>query len=98
MKRVIEEVKQTYEINLQGEKNIPNEDIMFNINNELFLETILCIVRGHTIKYSSFKKKQSLAGETKLGEEILDLEKLVNNNFSNVTNQTLQTLSQKKIK
>ena len=96
IKRVIEEVKQTYAINLQGERNIPNEDIMFNINDQLFLETLLVIVRGQTIKYSSFKKKQSLAEERKLEEEILDLETLVNDDIFNASNQTLQTLSQKR--
>ena len=96
VKRVIEEVKQTYVINLQGERNIPNEDVMFNINNQLFLETLLVIVRGQTIKYSSFKKKQSLAEERKLEEEILDLETLVNDDLFNASNQTLQTLSQKR--
>ena len=50
VKRIIEEVKQTYAINLQGERNIPNEDVMFNINDQLFLETLLVIIRGQTIK------------------------------------------------
>ena len=49
---IIEEVKQAYEINLQGKMNIPNEDIMFKIKDELFLETLLCIIRAHTIRYS----------------------------------------------
>ena len=68
---------------------------MFNINDQLFLETLLVIIRGQTIKYSSFKKKQSLAEERKLEEEILDLETLVNDDLFNASNQTLQTLSQK---
>ena len=98
VKKVIEEVKQTYAINLQGEINIPNEDVIFNINDQLFLETLLVIIRGHTIKYSSFKKKQFLAEEKKLEEEILDLETRINDNLCNVTDQTIQTLSQKKIR
>ena len=69
IKRVIEEVKQTYAINLQGEINIPNEDIMFNINDQLFLEILLCIIRGYTIKYSSFKKKQPIAEDQNLRKE-----------------------------
>ena len=96
VKRVIEEVKQKYAINLQGEINIPNEDVIFNINDQLVLETLLVIIRGHTIKYSSFKKKQFLAEEKNLEEEILDLETRINDNLCNVTDQTIQTLSQKK--
>ena len=45
---------------MQDQPNIENEDVQFNINDQLFLETLLVIIRGHTIKYSSFKKKQSI--------------------------------------
>ena len=73
IKNLIQEVKQTYAINMQKE-NISNEDILFNIKDQLFLETLLMMIRGHTIKYSSIKKKKSLEEERKLEQEINDLE------------------------
>ena len=57
MKRVIEEVKGTYATNIEPGENIPNQDIVFNINDQLFLETLLMMIRGNTIKYSSIRKK-----------------------------------------
>ena len=38
--------------------NISNKEIQFNINDQLFLETLLMMIRGNTIKYSSEKKKK----------------------------------------
>ena len=37
---------------------ILDNDIVFNINDQLFLETLLMTIRGETIKYSSVKKKR----------------------------------------
>ena len=58
-----------YAVNMQDENNIPNEDIILNINDQLVLKTLLVVIRGHTIKYSSFKKKKSLEEERKLQEK-----------------------------
>lgn len=56
IKNVIQEVKQTYATNMQND--ISGEDILFIINDLLFLETLLMMVRGCTIEYSSVKKKK----------------------------------------
>ena len=66
---------------MQDQPNIENEDVQFNINDQLFLETLLVIIRGHTIKYSSFKKKQSIEEERRPENEIEDLETRVNDNL-----------------
>ena len=78
------------------EENISNEDILLNINDQLFLETLLMMDRGHTIKYSSIKKKQLLEEERKLQQEINDLEDEINNNILQVSEETFQNLSLKK--
>ena len=62
IKNSIDDVKKTYvsnEINL-NHGNISNEEIQYNINNQLILETLLMMTRGNTIKYSSEKKNKRL--------------------------------------
>ena len=42
----------------------------FIINDQILLETILMMIRGETIKYSSFKKKKQAEEEKQLEKEI----------------------------
>ena len=77
------------------EENISNEDILFNINDQLFLETLLMMIRGHTIKYSFIKKKKSLEEERKLQQGINDSEDEINN-ILHISEETCQNLSLKK--
>ena len=95
MKETIAEVKQTY----LDDKNRNNEDTQqskFNINDQLFLETLLLMIRGNTIKYSSFKKKQQQQEEIRLEQEIKILEDEVNFNFNNMSEEKLNLLENKK--
>ena len=57
IQNTIEDVKKTY-VNNGNDVNIANDEIQFNINDQLFLETLLMMIRGNTIKYSSEKKKK----------------------------------------
>ena len=43
--------------NLENLENIPDDEIQFLINDQLFLETLLMEIRGKSISYSSYKKK-----------------------------------------
>ena len=52
----------------------------FIINDQLLLETILMMIRGETIKYSSYKKKNNEKEEKQLENEIQLLEQSVMNN------------------
>ena len=54
------------------------------------------MIRGNTIKYSSFKKKQQQQEEIKLEEEIKIIENEVNVNFINMSEETLDNLETKK--
>ena len=53
-------------MNNGNEVNIANDEIQFNINDQLFLETLLMMIRGYTIKYSSEKKKKRVKEEKAL--------------------------------
>ena len=57
-----------------NDENIANDEIQFNINDQLFLETLLMMIRGNTIKNSSEKKKKRVKEEKALEEDIKRLE------------------------
>ena len=83
----IQHTKEQYMIpvyNIEYIRNNENFSIQMKISDQLFLETLLIIIRGKTISYSAFKKKQNnlreenLQKEIKLleEEEVLDVEKI----------------------
>ena len=45
-------------MNNGNDGNIANDEIQFNINDQLFLETLLMMIRDNSIKYSSEKNKE----------------------------------------
>ena len=58
----IDEVKKQYALpvyNMDQINNIPDDQIQFVINDQLFLETLLMELRGKSISFSSYKKKAS---------------------------------------
>ena len=95
VKDTISEVIQTYSPN-NSSGNVENQPTEFSITDQLFLETLLLMIRGNTIKYSSFKKKQQQQQEIKLEQEIKILEDEVNANFLNMTEENLNDLENKK--
>jgi exonuclease III len=77
IKETILNIKCQYAIplyNLENINNILNEEIMFTINDQLFLEVLLMEIRGRTISYSAYKKKVENVKEKSLIEEIQALE------------------------
>ena len=94
IKNTIEDVKKTY-VNNGNDVNIANDEIQFNINDQLFLETLLMMIRGNTIKYSSEKKRKTVKEEKALEEDIKRLENEICLNGINVNNQTVVNLVQK---
>ena len=60
--------------NRENVLNIPFNDLQLAIDADLFLETILFLIRGETIKFSSRFKKENEQKETRLLEEISQLE------------------------
>ena len=58
----IDKVKKKYALpvyNMDQINNIPDDQIQFVINDQLFLETLLMELRGKLISFSSYKKKTS---------------------------------------
>lgn len=71
------EVKKQYALpvyNLEELDNIPNEEIQFKISDQLFLEVLLMEIRGKSISFSSFKKKERDIREKDMIKAIADLE------------------------
>ena len=92
IKQVITNIKTQYAVpvyNLDEINNIPNKEIMFTVNDQLFFETLLMEIRGKTIAYSCHKKKKDNEKEKQLEEEIRRLE-------ANVTEEILPELEQTK--
>ena len=94
VKDTISDVKQTYATN--NNDNLDNQQSEYSINSQLFLETLLLMIRGNTIKYSSFKKKQQQQQEKQLEQEIKIIEDEVNTNFINMSDEILDNLETKK--
>ncbi len=58
----IEEIKQQYALPVYNRDNIykiPNNELQFTINDQLFLETLMMELRGKSISYSCYIKKQN---------------------------------------
>ena len=94
VKDTISDVKQTYATN--NNDNLDNQQSEYSINSQLFLETLLLMIRGNTIKYSSFKKKQQQQQEKQLEQEMKIIEDEVNTNFINMSDEILDNLETKK--
>ena len=79
-------------------QNISNEQIKFTINDQLFLETLLLMIRENSIKYSSLRNKKKQAEENELENEIkeLELENKITNHLIYVKEEVLYALDQKK--
>lgn len=81
VKEKIREVKQQYCLrvyDIDNIDNIPNDEIEFVINDQLFLETMLMELRGVAISYGSYKKRQNNITEAELIMKISNLEKNIN--------------------
>ena len=68
----------------------------FDINDQLFLETMLLIIRRNTIKFSSTRKRKNTEMEKRLENEIKIIEDQANKIFLQLNDQILEELSDKK--
>ena len=86
------EVKQQYALpvyNLEDLDKIPNEEIQFTINDQLFLDVLLMEIRGKSISFASFKNRERDTREKYLIKTIADLE-------NNETEDNLEQIETKK--
>ena len=100
VKETIKDAKNAYlnrETNVdQNVDNIPDEEIQFNISDQLFLETLLMMIRGNSIKYSSFRKQKKNEEENNLEKEIKEIENKIIANLDDISEVQLQHLDKKK--
>lgn len=80
--------------NLENIEEVENKNIHFMINPQLFLETLLMEIRGKTISYASYKKKEKGKKEEELKREILMLEKRVDNGSMQILEDKKSELEQ----
>lgn len=75
IKQVIYQVKKQYarQKDLDLDK-IPNKDLELDISEQLFFETLLLEIRGKTISYASYRKREEKKNEKDLLEKIQLLE------------------------
>ena len=93
VKKIISDVKKQYGALVYKREVIDNIDcnlLDLVINDALFFDTLLMEIRGKSIAYSSYKKKESEKIEKTLMEEIENLEKQL------IINGNLELLEQKK--
>ena len=104
MNKKILVVKKQYALpvyNIDEIENIPNTEIQFNINDQLFLDVLLMELRGQSISYASFKNKQRNNLEKNLIKKITYLENNLNEaNFGelDILKTELQDIRQEKLK
>ena len=100
----IKEIKRQHAIpiyNLEEIENIPDQEIQFTINNQLFLDVLLMEFRGKAILYSSYKHKERNKKEKYLIDSITEMENsLKENNVKNLENLKIQLndIRQEKLK
>ena len=56
------------------------ENHRFTINDQLLFDTLLLVIRGETISYSSMKKRKSIETEKRIENEIIQLERQISLN------------------
>lgn len=84
---LINNIKKQYALPVYNFENlhlIPLDEIMFTISDQLFFETLLMEIRGKTVSYSSFKKKNEREAEKNLLSDIAELENDVDNLDNNI--------------
>ena len=80
--------------------NIPESEIQFTINDQLFLETLLMEIRAKTISYSIFKTRQNKDNEKDLLNDIRKLETRYSENVDliNTKRAELESIREQKLK
>ena len=103
IKRTINNVKSQYctlVYNIEELHKIDPETLELQINDALFFDTLLMEIRGKTIAYSSYKKKESEKLEKTLLSEIEELENTlnINENFELLESKKEELINMRKHK
>ena len=95
IKNLINLAKHTYALPIYSEEYINKnngESLEILIEDSLFLNTLLCQIRGETIRYSKRKARETHLMENNLIEEINKLEIIRDNNILEFNNVRLNTI------
>ena len=91
IKTEIIQVKYLYALPPYSKRTIEEDpDIQFAINDQLFFETLLCHLRGITIKYASRKKKSIALREKALIEALERLDNLASDDPHDIEEQEMR--------
>ena len=103
IKQLIIEIKRRYAADIQlyegTIEEIPNDQLQFSINDQLFLEVLLMEIRGNSISYASFVKNKYDNLEEKLLQEIqvMESEVIINHNELENKHTELKKIRQRKL-
>jgi exonuclease III len=109
VKKKIVEIKTQYAAspyNADNVINCPNSEIQFTVNDQLFWETILVMLRGDIMHFASKKKRNEKAEEFNLNKQILEIEEeikqdptqyIINVEKLDILNKDLEKLRKLKI-
>ena len=76
--------------NINEIEKIQDEEIQFTINDQLFLDVLLMELRGQSISYGNFKKKQ----RNNLEKELISKITILENNLKENKEEGLDNLKQ----
>ena len=85
--KYIDQIKHQYAVPVYKRESIskiPEAEIQFTINDQLFLETLLMEIRSKTISYASQVKKKRTKKEKDLQDQLEDLEKKFEQNIETI--------------
>ena len=74
-----------------------DEEIKYTINPHLFWEVLKCMIRGKTISYSAYKKKENNKTESDLENKLRTLQEKLQNNSDNTLQTEIQKVEQELI-
>lgn len=102
IKDCVHRIKEQYMIPIYSLEYVHSNncnDVKYTISDQLLLETLLMEIRGKTISFSAYKKKQNMQREQSLQNEILELEKTpeINCTQIEVKKKELQNIRKEKI-
>ena len=81
-------------MNNNNNSNYQNKE--FIINDQLLLETILMMIRGETIKYSSYREKTAVWRRKTVGRRYKNIEAKITSRLNEITEDDLNILEGKK--
>lgn len=103
IKQLVQRIIQQYASDDQNQSvndSVTNQNISLSIDDKLFLETLLMQIRGHTISYATFKKRQDNINEKTLIKDIEILQQCTNTENENALlnkQQELQDIRKKRL-